>query len=146
MILVRKVYKQMGRITKGVRGTILPVLAFIICFASICLGQPEEILLDNADTFDKKQRTAVTFQHESHMEGFECLDCHHQYEDGENVLDEGELEEDAENVTCASCHNGDSEIGLQKAFHRQCMGCHMKLRKAGQSTGPELCGECHPKK
>jgi hypothetical protein len=25
------------------------------------------------------------------------------------------------------------------------MGCHMGLRKQGRNTGPELCGQCHPK-
>lgn len=136
----------MGRIIKEMRRTIFPVLVAIVCCASICSGQPEEILLDNTETFQNKQRTAVMFQHGLHMEGFECLDCHHQYENGENVLDEADLEEDADNVACASCHGEDSDLGLRKAFHRQCVGCHMKLRKQGQDTGPELCGECHPEK
>ncbi|MDX9787404.1 MAG: cytochrome c3 family protein [Desulfobacterales bacterium] len=124
----------------------LPVLAALMGWASIGFGQPEEIVLDNADSFQQKQRSAVLFQHEKHMEGLECLSCHHRYENGENVLDEAELEEGAENVTCVSCHNAESDIDLRKAFHRQCMGCHMKLRKQSHSTGPELCGECHPKK
>ena len=125
---------------------LLPVTALVFLSASICYSQSEEILLDNTNAYDKKQRAAVMFQHELHMEGLECLQCHHQYENGENVLDESELEEGADNIACASCHNDDSDIDLRKAFHRQCMGCHVSYRKDGQNTGPELCGECHPKK
>lgn len=135
----------MGRITKGIWKTLLPVLGAIFCCASISLGQPEEILLDNTDSFKGKQRSAVTFKHALHMEGLECLSCHHRYENGENVLDEGELEDDTQNVKCAACHNGEAKTHLKKAFHHQCMGCHMGLRKQGRNTGPELCGQCHPK-
>jgi hypothetical protein len=80
------------------------------------------------------------------MGELDCLDCHHDYdEDGENVLDEDLLEEGSEEILCSSCHDAGTEIDLKKAFHRQCMGCHRDLRKAGTATAPELCGECHIK-
>jgi hypothetical protein len=136
----------MGLITKGIWRTILPVLGAIFCYASISHAQPEKILIDNTNSFQGKQRTAVGFKHGLHMESIECLSCHHRYENGKNTLDESELEdEDAKNVKCVSCHNQKSKTNLKKAFHHQCMGCHMNLRKQGRITGPELCGQCHPK-
>jgi hypothetical protein len=135
----------MGWNKKEVWKTILPVLGAIFCYASISFGQPEEILLDNTDSFKGKQRSPVSFKHALHMESLECLKCHHRYEKGENVLDEDELEGDAKDVKCLSCHKEESKTTLKKAFHHQCMGCHMDLRKQGKNTGPELCGQCHPK-
>jgi DNA-directed RNA polymerase subunit RPC12/RpoP len=74
---------------------------------------------------------------------YECLACHHDYKDGINVLNEDDLEEGNPAIRCAACHNGQGELDRQKAFHRQCMGCHIETRKAGQATGPEMCGTCH---
>ena len=91
------------------------------------------------------QRPPVPFDHDAHMESAECLDCHHQYEDGENVLDESELEEGDPDILCGACHNDTASIDLQKAFHRQCIGCHTALRKAGEGRAPEMCGTCHVK-
>ncbi|MBU1172230.1 MAG: cytochrome c family protein [Proteobacteria bacterium] len=103
-----------------------------------------------------KQRPPVAFTHDTHMGQYECLVCHHRYEDGENVLDEDELTDvepdetimlnvistdELSNVKCASCHTKNKDkakIDSREAFHRQCIGCHDKL-----STGPVLCGECH---
>lgn len=98
------------------------------------------------------QRARVNFPHESHMEVGACLDCHHKYERGENVLDEDELAEtepdgeillsldatDGESAKCASCHNEKSKIEGMEAFHQMCLGCHAESEK-----GPAMCGECH---
>lgn len=124
----------------------LSVMVFlgIIAAVSYAVAQPEVIILNQAENSDK-MRAPVEFTHETHMENYECLDCHHAYEDGENVLDEGDLEEGNPDILCASCHDAGAALNAQKAFHRQCMGCHIKERKAGNGTGPELCGECHIK-
>ena len=119
---------------------------FAIMFVfSTSYAQPETILLNNVKAFKKKQRSPVNFNHELHMESLECMDCHHKYENGENVVDEAELEEGNPEILCSSCHSDKTKIDLQKAFHRQCMGCHTKYAKEGQTTGPRLCGECHPR-
>jgi len=94
-----------------------------------------------------RQRPEVVFPHDVHMDGNECLTCHHQYEDGENVLDEGNLEEGNPEIKCSFCHTDQSDVDLRTAFHRQCMGCHINTRKAGadekKAFGPEMCGSCH---
>jgi len=118
-------------------------IALFISFlaASILYAQPENIILDHPAAFEKKQRSPVLFPHEQHMMNYECLDCHHKYENGKNVLDEDELIEENSDIACAKCHHPKMKIDLQKAFHRQCMLCHKENK-----TGPRLCGECHVKK
>jgi len=144
-------------------------ITFIVFFAvsgiSVSFAQPENILLNHDagcfrnETNDEKQRSAVMFPHELHMEQFECLECHHVYEDGENVLDDSDLEEGNTDISCCSCHNSGTKIDLEYAFHNLCMSCHNENRKKfwvprkgiqwkafmpvkGQSA-PTLCGECH---
>ncbi|MFZ5571091.1 MAG: cytochrome c3 family protein [Thermodesulfobacteriota bacterium] len=104
---------------------------------------------EETDPFPDRQRPPVNFleeYHDAHMESQECLACHHKYEDGENVLDESDLEEDNPDIRCASCHNASSDndpTDPMEAYHRQCMGCHDELSAKGEETGPSLCGECH---
>ncbi|MBU0990880.1 MAG: cytochrome c family protein [Proteobacteria bacterium] len=102
-------------------------------FSASLHAQPEEI-----EFCKDKERGPVMFPHESHMGDHECLDCHHDIQNGENVLDEGNLEEGNPSAKCSTCHNTESKIETREAFHRQCMGCHDNSKK-----GPNLCGECH---
>ncbi len=114
---------------------------------SLLLAQPDKIVLNNKDAFKVKERPSVDFPHGLHMEGdLECTDCHHQYKDGKNILDEDTLEQGNQGIKCASCHANDSKYNLREAFHMQCMGCHGKLKNEGKKTGPRLCGQCHPRK
>ncbi len=141
------------------------ILFFTVSGISISFAQPENILLDHdftdfqRNTAGKKERSAVMFPHESHMDQFECLACHHIYENGENVLDESELEEGDPNVRCASCHNSKTKINLEDAFHNLCISCHQESKKkywiprkgiqwkafaqSGEMPAPTLCGQCH---
>jgi hypothetical protein len=88
-------------------------------------------------------RGPVLFDHELHMYDFDCLDCHHVMENGENVLDDADLFEGNPDILCASCHDSESEIDRTQAFHYQCMGCHNNYSLTSEPTGPTLCGECH---
>jgi len=116
------------------------VLFFIlpVCFASWLFAYSEEITLSG-----EKTRGPVKFTHEAHMYSLDCLDCHHVMENGENILDETDLEEDNPNILCGSCHTDKANILKREAFHYQCIGCHDANRRALQETGPTLCGECH---
>lgn len=125
------------------------VLAIVLLMAviglslsTVSLAQDEEILLNTGEDIPA-QRTAVTFSHDLHMGLYECLDCHHDYKDSINVLDEDNLEEGNPDIRCSACHNPQTDLGRQKAYHRQCIGCHIDTRKAGNASGPEMCGACH---
>ena len=118
-------------------------LATGVPFAAV---KAESLVLENPEAYQKKERPAVTFPHGMHADMLDCLRCHHDYVDGRNLLDEDELEATDPAIRCASCHAGDATVDLKRAFHQQCIGCHHQERKAGLSTPPELCGECHSKR
>ena len=120
--------------------TIVILIAAAMSLSTIALAQEEEMVLSAGET---AQRPAVTFSHDVHMGIYDCLACHHDFQDGVNVLDEGDLEEGNPAIRCSNCHNDQSGLDLQKAFHRQCIGCHIEVRKADQVSGPEMCGACH---
>ncbi len=88
-------------------------------------------------------RAPAYFTHDSHMEYADCKACHHRYEKGENVLEEDELD-GSDAMRCRTCHNADSSIDAQQAFHRQCIQCHRTLEKENKTSGPRTCGTCHP--
>ncbi len=124
------------------------LIALLMAFnGTALLAQPDKIVLDHSKEFGKKGRSPVPFPHLRHIEaGFSCKDCHHVYENGKNVLDESKLEEGNQGVRCSACHSSGSRIGLEQAFHNQCMGCHKQSAKEKKKTAPRLCGECHIRK
>ena len=127
------------------RTWILLTVCFFVAVTSIAFTT---LYADTNDrtTLPERTRPSVDFlnrYHDSHMENLQCLDCHHKYVDGKNVLDEDELEEGNPNILCSSCHNEKSKIKFTRAFHEECIGCHDRLSKEGEKTGPSLCGECH---
>lgn len=121
---------------------LISLLFFLILIYGVWVSglyaYPEDI-----DFGGTKNRGPVAFPHELHMETFECLDCHHVMENGENILDESDLEEGEPDILCASCHTSQSKIKTKEAFHYQCIKCHDKYRLTQEDTGPTLCGECH---
>lgn len=109
---------------------------------TVALAQEDEMQLTIGNA-EETQRSPVDFSHDLHMGLYECLKCHHDYQNGVNVLDENNLEEGNPAIRCANCHNDQADLDLQKAFHRQCIECHIEVRKSGQPSGPEMCGNCH---
>jgi c(7)-type cytochrome triheme protein len=126
-------------------------ICFTICLLTILFSgtllfaQPEEIIINHSKSFKNNRQAPVTFPHGLHMEKFECLDCHHRYENNKNVLDEAELEEGNPAAQCSGCHNLKRTCDLQKTFHRQCLHCHVNNRKPGEKSGPRMCIGCHEK-
>ncbi|MBW1980664.1 MAG: cytochrome c3 family protein [Deltaproteobacteria bacterium] len=118
-------------------------------------AQPEEIVLQDQVVFGQHQRPPVAFPHMLHIDAdLDCTTCHHRFQRGENVLDESELEEGAEGISCSSCHKNSAgfqfspEVDptkkiLRQAYHRMCIGCHRGMRKKEVKGGPVACGECH---
>ena len=119
----------------------ITVALLLVLTGSSLRAQPEKIVLEG------KTRPAVTLPHNRHAEaGLSCKDCHHIYENGENVLDESKLEEGDESIRCLACHGPKFRPNLEQAFHNQCMGCHTRYQKEKKKTGPRYCGECHVRK
>lgn len=103
-------------------------------------SQEDMTVMDNS-AFDNPQRVSSLFKHDEHNEAAgveDCSECHHVYEDGKKVEDES-----SEDSSCSDCHGNEASgntPALMKAFHANCKGCHLELRK-----GPIMCGECHKK-
>jgi len=98
--------------------------------------------------FKHPRRPRVVFDHDTHNEKAhldDCSICHHVYKNGKLV--EGESSEDQK---CSSCHKinpeeneghtgqEENEVSLREAYHKRCIGCHLKRKK-----GPIMCNECH---
>lgn len=120
------------------------ILIIVMATQSRVFTQPEDIFIDNKSDHLKKSRPGVAFPHELHMDGHECLECHHDYQNGENVLDEEALEEDG-SAACGACHFKTASINLKTAYHRQCIKCHRTLNRQPDNDLPITCRDCHPK-
>jgi Class III cytochrome C family len=125
----------------GCRVLMITVVLLLLFTGSPLWAQPDKIVLEG------KTRPAVSLPHNRHVEaGLSCKDCHHIYENGKNILDEGKLEEGNKDIRCLTCHSQKSQLDLEKAFHKQCIGCHGKYQKEKKKTGPQYCGGCHVRK
>ena len=128
---------------------LLVMMGFFVSLTAIhrTNAQEEEITLESTDVFVKKQRPVVTFNHETHYDAYpDCIECHHIYE-----YSNGEKENvwEGDEQSCSECHKlkkEDKKMPLMKAFHENCTGCHRKLAKENEKTGPITCGECHIRK
>ncbi|MFP4039135.1 MAG: cytochrome c3 family protein [Desulfosudaceae bacterium] len=91
------------------------------------------------------QRQPVLFPHEMHMGLYDCLDCHHDYDqEKNNILDPGTLYVGNPEVKCSFCHHSDSTLNRREAFHGQCLYCHLKTGPIDRTPFPPgLCGQCH---
>jgi c(7)-type cytochrome triheme protein len=118
------------------------LIPYLVSYSSL-YAQEADIYIENpAATNRNKSRPAVYFSHENHMDSYDCLDCHHDYQNGENVLDEDDLE-GGKSAKCASCHSKKASIDLETAYHRECMGCHRRFNKQEADTAPITCQDCH---
>lgn len=133
--------------SKGKRVLIITLATMITLTMSLLMAQEEKMVLDASKVSMKKGRPVVNFPHEQHIgAGLECKACHHIYRDGKNVLDESRLEAGSPDIRCSKCHGVAFRLSLQKAFHGQCIGCHVIYWKEKKKTGPRYCGACHIRK
>jgi hypothetical protein len=119
-----------------------------LVFGALAEDMPEEITMDSK-VYKTHKKSLVTWGHTQHAEDFDlaCSDCHHRFEGGENVWEEGDAVE-----KCEACHSDPKQPrgkGLSKgqkvgshywAIHDNCKGCHME-----QGGGPVACNHCHPR-
>jgi hypothetical protein len=88
-------------------------------------------------------KAPVLFSHRLHeARGLACQACHHDYRRGRNVWRHGMPVD-----KCQACHGltpwAGNRLDLKEAFHRQCKGCHLKLRQRRYQAGPIDCRDCH---
>lgn len=116
------------------------MIVMVTFMVATCVYAQEEVLKLEHKAFEKRQRPGVIFSHGKHFEAIDCMACHHFYVSGENVWDE------SRETNCAACHGLEDEgkkMGLMRAFHENCVGCHRETKAAAGQTLPVMCGECH---
>lgn len=128
------------------RNRVRSLIIFVVLVLAASAASAGDVLrILNYSVFKKLSRPYVDFPHERHYGwGLGCLDCHHRYESGVNVLSENELQPGNPAVSCSSCHS--TARDLERSYHRMCIRCHSDMKKRGTSHGPVMCGECHSKK
>jgi hypothetical protein len=130
----------------------LGTLFFIMTLSTVTAEEeqevPEEISIDSKG-YKNDRKGPVPLSHLDHAESYDvaCSECHHEYEDGKNVWEEGDPVK-----KCGECHSPLKSEGkikkLSIAFHKNCKGCHKKLaREEGGTEAPyKKCSDCHEKK
>ena len=112
------------------------------------VDQPDDIMIEN-EGYKPDRKGPVSFSHTNHAEDYEvsCMQCHHEYKDGENIWNEGDPVK-----KCVECHSPLANQGEAKklsiAFHKNCKACHRNLAKEGISKDApyKQCTNCHEKR
>jgi hypothetical protein len=130
------------------------VIFVVFTAAMVVMAQqkaPEQITIKE---FPNPTKGAVEFSHQKHNVEYKiaCNQCHHKYADGKNVWKEGDPVE-----KCNKCHTemtvegekklppDQQKLNLKLAFHNDCQGCHLKMKKENPSTKAAVtCTACHP--
>ena len=135
---------------KGILTLITVLLVGLGVFGSGLLTAadvPEKVTIENE--YPKDRKGAVSLTHKKHVEEHKvaCADCHHVYDGGKNVWEEGQPVK-----KCSACHDPETKKGtamkLGSAYHRNCKGCHKDYAVEHPDTSAPLkkCNGCHQKK
>jgi c(7)-type cytochrome triheme protein len=135
----KKTALTVHRPNRPVSQILIPVILTVCVLLVAVCGYGKTYFPDILKSKAAEQPPAL-FPHEDHMDFADCLDCHHDYKNGINELDEDELYEGNPAIQCATCHNGKTSFSSLRAFHRQCIQCH-----DAEGQGPVMCGDCHTK-
>lgn len=142
---------------KGKGLGVIILFMFIVGFLGtsyLAAGEQEvpDSFVIKSDLFTNPTKKHIEFTHKKHNEehAIACKECHHLYKDGKNVWEEGQEVKKCEAChtvvkPIAECSEAEKKLNLQKAFHDNCKGCHMELKKEKKPTGPIKCLDCHPK-
>ena len=89
-----------------------------------------------------RRKPPVKFSHRVHeARRVACTQCHHDYQGRRNVWSEGQPV-----AKCQTCHGlrpAARRLDVKNAYHRQCKGCHLRLRQQDRQAGPIECQACH---
>jgi hypothetical protein len=119
----------------------LPVETEIKAEAAVIV---DEIIIENQG-YTEDRKKPVKLNHKKHAEeyGIACASCHHVYEEGENIWEQGDPV-----GKCVACHDPvadqDGVMKLQSAFHKNCRDCHKEVTQEVREAAPyKKCTACH---
>ena len=122
-------------------GLILGVMGILGAHGGSLTQAPADSLL-KIPVAGSSRKPPVKFSHRVHeARRVACAQCHHDYQGRRNVWHEGQPV-----AKCQTCHGLRPEarrLDLKNAYHRQCKGCHLRLRQQGRRAGPIECQACH---
>jgi len=133
-------------LTRGCRlayvaGLILGVMGILGAHGGSLTEAPAISLL-KIPVAGSRHKPPVKFSHRVHeARRVACAQCHHDYQGRRNVWHEGQPV-----AKCQACHGLRPEarrLDAKNAYHRQCKGCHLRLRQQGRQAGPIECQGCH---
>jgi hypothetical protein len=133
-------------LTRGCRlayvaGLILGVMGILGAHGGSLTEAPAVSLL-KIPVAGSRHKPPVKFSHRVHeARRLACTQCHHDYQGRRNVWREGQPV-----AKCQVCHGLRPEarrLDVKNAYHRQCKGCHLRLRQQGRQAGPIECQGCH---
>ena len=124
-----------------VAGLILGVMGILGAQGGSLTQAPADSLL-KIPVAGSRPKPPVKFSHRVHeARRVACAQCHHDYQGRRNVWHEGQPV-----AKCQACHGLRPEarrLDVKNAYHRQCKGCHLRLRQQGRQAGPIECQACH---
>jgi Class III cytochrome C family len=124
-----------------VAGLILGVMSLLGAHGGSLTEAPAVSLL-KVPVAGSRRKPPVQFSHRVHeARRVACTQCHHDYQGRRNVWQKGQPVE-----KCQACHGLRPEarrLDVKNAYHRQCKGCHLRLRQQGRQAGPITCQGCH---
>lgn len=124
-----------------VAGLILAVMGILGAQGGSLTQAPTDSLL-KIPVGGSSRKPPVKFSHRGHeARRVACTQCHHDYQGRRNVWHEGQPV-----AKCQTCHGLRPEarrLDVKNAYHRQCKGCHLRLRQQGRQAGPIECQACH---
>ncbi|MFA4902948.1 MAG: cytochrome c3 family protein [Desulfobaccales bacterium] len=121
-------------------GLVLAMLTLLGAHAGLIEPPAASLLKISGPAASRKP--PVQFSHKLHeARRVGCTQCHHDYQGRRNVWHEGQPVQ-----KCQACHGLTPKAGrldAKNAFHRQCKGCHLRLKQQGRPAGPVECRGCH---
>ena len=131
----------------------LVALGTVVAWVNAFSAQPQapDEMVIHSQAWAERKYEDTKLSHKKHATDFQisCTDCHHVYQNGQNVWKEGDAAQ-----KCEVCHTviktgkalkdappEEQKLSLYNAFHNNCVNCHKEKAK-----GPAKCLECHPKK
>ena len=124
-----------------VAGLILGVMGILGAHGGSLTQAPVDSIL-KIPVVGTRHKPPVKFSHRVHeARRVACAQCHHDYQGRRNVWHEGQPV-----AKCQTCHGLRPEarrLDVKNAYHRQCKGCHLRLRQQGRQAGPIECQACH---